>query len=276
MSRVRLDLLLVERGLAESRERAQRLIRAGRVRIGDRVVDKPGTLVPSDAPITVTEPLPYVSRGGLKLAAALNRFPIPVHGAVCADVGASTGGFTDCLLQYGAARVYAIDVGYGLLDPRLRQDPRVIVMERTNARYLTSLPEPIHLVTIDVSFISVRLILPNAHRWLVPEGHTIVLVKPQFEAGRSKVKRGVVRDRTVHEQVLRTLLTWSMDHGWWPRGLIPSPLMGPAGNIEFLLWLQKGKGVADPEAMIREAFAELEAHPPSRAYEQIAPRPSSP
>jgi len=134
MARVRLDLLLVERGLAESRERAQRLIRAGRVRIGDRVVDKPGALVPADAPITVTAPLPYVSRGGIKLAAALARFPVPVQGAICADVGASTGGFTDCLLQHGAARVYAIDVGYGLLDLRLRQDPRVIVMERTNAR----------------------------------------------------------------------------------------------------------------------------------------------
>ncbi|HXF69370.1 MAG TPA: TlyA family RNA methyltransferase [Thermoflexus sp.] len=264
MSRVRLDLLLVERGLAESRERAQRLIRAGRVRVGDRVVDKPGALVPADAPVTVTEPLRYVSRGGLKLAAALARFPIPVQGAVCADVGASTGGFTDCLLQHGAARVYAIDVGYGLLDLRLRQDPRVVVMERTNARYLASLPEPVHLVTMDVSFISVRLILPNAHRWLVPEGHAIVLVKPQFEAGRSEVERGVVRDRAVHERVLRTLLEWSVDHGWWPRGLIPSPLLGPAGNIEFLLWLQKGEGSADLEEMIREAFAELETHPPSR------------
>ncbi|MCS6964976.1 TlyA family RNA methyltransferase [Thermoflexus sp.] len=266
MSRVRLDFLLVERGLAESRERAQRLIRAGRVRIGDQVVDKPGTLVPADAPITVTEPLPYVSRGGLKLAAALARFPLPVRGAVCADVGASTGGFTDCLLQHGAARVYAIDVGYGLLDLRLRQDPRVVVMERTNARYLSSLPEPIHLVTIDVSFISVRLILPNAYRWLVPEGHAIVLVKPQFEAGRSEVRRGVVRDRAVHERVLRTLIEGSISQGWRPRGLIPSPLLGPAGNIEFLLWLQKGEGPADLDTMIREAFAELEAHPPSREY----------
>lgn len=264
MPRIRLDLLLVERGLAESRERAQRLIRAGRVRIGDRVVDKPGALVPPDAPVMVTEPLPYVSRGGLKLAAALARFPIPVRGAVCADVGASTGGFTDCLLQHGAARVYAIDVGYGLLDLRLRQDPRVVVMERTNARYLTALPEPIHVVTMDVSFISVRLILPNAHRWLVPEGHAVVLVKPQFEAGRAEVRRGVVRDRAVHGRVLRELLAWSQANGWWPRGLIPSPLLGPAGNVEFLLWLQKGEGPADPEAMIGAAFAELDAHPPAR------------
>lgn len=266
MTRVRLDRLLVERGLAESRERAQRLIRAGRVRIGDRIVDQPGAMVSPDAPVIVVEPLPYVSRGGLKLAAALARFPIPVRGAVCADVGASTGGFTDCLLQHGAARVYAIDVGYGLLDLRLRQDPRVVVMERTNARYLTALPEPIHLVTMDVSFISVRLILPNAHRWLVPEGHAVVLVKPQFEAGRAEVKRGVVRDRAVHERVLRELLEWSLGHGWWPRGLIPSPLLGPAGNIEFLLWLQKAEGPADPDALIREAFAELAAHPPAREW----------
>jgi 23S rRNA (cytidine1920-2'-O)/16S rRNA (cytidine1409-2'-O)-methyltransferase len=264
MGRVRLDLLLVERGLAESRERAQRLIRAGRVRVGDRVVDKPGALVPPDAPVRIIEPFPYVSRGGLKLAAALARFPVPVRGAVCADVGASTGGFTDCLLQHGAVRVYAIDVGYGLLDMRLRQDPRVIVMERTNARYLTELPEPVHLVTMDVSFISVRLILPNAHRWLVPEGHAIVLVKPQFEAGRAEVKRGVVRDRAVHERVLRTLIEWSRAHGWWPRGLIPSPLLGPAGNVEFLLWLQKGEGPTDVESLLSEAFAELEAHPPTR------------
>lgn len=264
MARVRLDVLLVERGLAESRERAQQLIRAGRVRVGDRVVDKPGAMVDAEAPVALLAPWPYVSRGGFKLAAALARFPVPVQGAVCADVGASTGGFTDCLLQHGAARVYAIDVGYGLLDLRLRRDPRVVVMERTNARYLTTLPEPVHLVTIDVSFISVRLILPNAHCWLVPGGHAIILIKPQFEAGRSEVRRGVVRDRAVHARVLRDLLTWSQGQGWWPRGLMPSPLLGPAGNVEFLAWLQKGEGPADVEALLREAFAELEAHPPSR------------
>lgn len=233
----RLDLLLVERGLAESRSRAQQLIRAGMVRVGERVVDKPGTSVPVDAEVRVQEKLPYVSRGGLKLAAALDAFRIDVAGKVAADVGASTGGFTDCLLQHGAKRVYAIDVGYGQLAWRLRQDPRVVAMERTNARYLMALPEPIDLVTIDVSFISLRLILPNAVRWLAPAGQIIALIKPQFEAGPKDVgKGGVVRDPEVHRRVLRDVLGFAEARDLSLRGLMVSPLRGPAGNVEFLAW----------------------------------------
>ena len=195
MTKVRLDQLLVQRNLVESRERAQRLIMAGEVLVNDRVADKPGMSIAVDAAIRIKEPLPYVSRGGLKLAAALDRFPIPIERVVCADVGASTGGFTDCLLQRGAARVYAIDVGYGQLDWKLRNDPRVVVMDRTNARYLESLPEPIRVATIDASFISLRLILPAVLQWLCPDAHIVALIKPQFEAGRERVgKGGVVRD----------------------------------------------------------------------------------
>jgi len=194
----RLDVLLVERGLADSRNQAQRLIMSGQVRLGDRVLDKPGMRVPISAEIVVQEKLPFVSRGGVKLQAALEAFAVPLAGIVAADVGASTGGFTDCLLQHGAARVYAIDVGRGQLAWKLRTDPRVIVMERTNVRYLAALPEPVDLVTIDVSFISLRLVLPVVMGWLKPRGQIIALVKPQFEAERRQVgKRGVVRDKAV-------------------------------------------------------------------------------
>jgi 23S rRNA (cytidine1920-2'-O)/16S rRNA (cytidine1409-2'-O)-methyltransferase len=246
----RIDLLLVERGLASSRTEAQRLVMAGKVTVRDRQVTKPGTQVPLDAPITLAERLPYVGRGGLKLEAALDAFGVSVQGCVAADVGASTGGFTDCLLQRGASRVYAIDVGYGQLAWSLRQDPRVVVMERTNARYLEHLPEPIHLATVDVSFISLTLILPRIHDWLTPSASTasagasacagmvIPLIKPQFEAGRDRVgKGGVVRDPDVHREVLTRILTWAAENGLPPRGLIRSPLKGPAGNIEFLAWL---------------------------------------
>lgn len=254
----RLDLLLVERGLVESRNRAQQLIRAGQVLVDQRVIDKPGMAVPSDADIRVRETLPYVSRGGLKLEAALDTFGIDVTGMVIADVGASTGGFTDCLLQRGAKRVYAIDVGYGQLAWRLRQDERVVVMERTNARYLRRLPEPIDLVTIDVSFISLRLILPNAVRWLAPEGQIIALIKPQFEAGPEDVgKGGVVRDPRVHRRVLCDVLGFAQGHGVALRGLMPSPVTGPAGNVEFLAWLSRGaKGESvDLDAAIETVIA---------------------
>ena len=195
MAKVRLDQLLVQRNLVESRERAQRLIMAGEVLVNDRVADKPGMQIAAEAAIRIKEPLPYVSRGGLKLAAALDRFSIPIARMICADVGASTGGFTDCLLQRGAAKVYAIDVGYGQLDWKLRSDPRVVVMDRTNARYVDSLPEPIGLAVIDASFISLRLILPAGLKWLSAEAHIVALIKPQFEAGRDRVgKGGVVRD----------------------------------------------------------------------------------
>ena len=239
--KVRLDSLLVDRGLVDSREQGRRLILAGEVTVDGQRVDKPGTRVPAGAQLEVRQPPPYVSRGGFKLAAALDEFDQPIGGLVAADVGASTGGFTDCLLQRGAARVYAIDVGYGQLDWRLRQDPRVVVMERTNARHLGSLPEPVDLVVIDVSFISLKLVVPPARGWLRPGGAIVALIKPQFEAGRRQVgKGGVVRDPAVHRAVLADLAGWAEREGLGPRDLIPSPVKGPAGNVEFLLWLHPG------------------------------------
>jgi 23S rRNA (cytidine1920-2'-O)/16S rRNA (cytidine1409-2'-O)-methyltransferase len=240
-NKVRLDLLLVQRQLVDSREKAQRLIMAGEVLVNDRVADKPGMPIAADAAIRIKEPLPYVSRGGLKLAAALDRFPIPIERAVCADVGASTGGFTDCLLQRGAAKVYAIDVGYGQLDWKLRSDPRVVVMDRTNARYVESLPEPIGLAVIDASFISLRLILPAVLQWLMAEAHIVALIKPQFEAGRDRVgKGGVVRDPQVHADVVRSIVQAARELGCTAIDLIRSPIEGPAGNVEFLIWLRPG------------------------------------
>jgi 23S rRNA (cytidine1920-2'-O)/16S rRNA (cytidine1409-2'-O)-methyltransferase len=237
----RLDALLVMRGLAESRNAAQKLILAGEVFLGQNRADKPGMPVASDAFIYIRQGLPYVSRGGFKLQAALEAFALNVSGWTCADVGASTGGFTDCLLQRGAARVYAIDVGYGQLDWKLRQDSRVIVMERTNARYLESLPELIDLATIDASFISLTLILPSAMKWLKNDGQVVTLVKPQFEAGRNQVgKGGVVRDTAVHAEVLKRVLTWANAEGLAPLGVIRSPITGPAGNVEFLARLKRG------------------------------------
>jgi 23S rRNA (cytidine1920-2'-O)/16S rRNA (cytidine1409-2'-O)-methyltransferase len=237
----RLDVLVVERGLAQSRTKAQRLIRAGSVRVAGQVADKPGTQTAADAEIAVTARPRFVGRGGEKLEAALLRFGLDVTGVTAADVGASTGGFTDCLLQRGARRVYAIDVGYGQLDWRLRNDPRVIVMERTNARHLSSLPDVVDLVTADVSFISLELILPVALGWLRPGGQVLTLVKPQFEAGRREVgKGGVVRDPAVHRRVLERVLDAANGLGLGLRGLMPSPLRGPAGNVEFLGWWDLG------------------------------------
>jgi len=247
-SKKRLDVLLVEKGLSPSRARAQRLIMAGEVLVNGQVRDKPGTRVPPEASIELLARMPYVSRGGLKLAAALDAFPVKVKGVTAADVGASTGGFTDCLLQRGAARVYAIDVGYGQLAWKLRQNPRVVVMERTNARYLERLPEPVDLVVIDVSFISLELILPRAIDWLREEGHIIALIKPQFEAGREQVGRGgVVKDPQVHAAVLRKIANWAIERGLAVRGLMTSPLRGPAGNVEFLIHLSKTAGEASLE-----------------------------
>lgn len=238
MAKIRLDILLTEKGLAESRSKAQALIMAGKVRVEGQVVTKAGTQISPEAKIEIEEALPYVSRGGLKLVAALDAFEIDPTGAICADVGASTGGFTDLLLQRGASRVYAIDVGYGQFAWKLRQDERVIVMERTNARYVETLPEPIDLVTIDVSFISLHLILPAVIKWLASPGAIVALVKPQFEAGKGQVgKGGVVREKSVHRQVLQNVTTWAADLGLTILGLIPSPLTGPAGNHEFLLSL---------------------------------------
>jgi 23S rRNA (cytidine1920-2'-O)/16S rRNA (cytidine1409-2'-O)-methyltransferase len=239
MTKRRLDVLLTEKGLVESRSRAQALIMAGKVRVAGQAATKPGVLVSVEADLSVVEDSPYVSRGGLKLAAALTGFDLDPTGAVCADVGASTGGFTDVLLQRGAAYVYAIDVGYGQLAWKLRQDKRVVVLERTNARYLESLPEPIDLAVIDVSFISLNLILPVVVNWLKPTGLVAALVKPQFEAGPEQVgKGGVVRDPAVHRQVLAQVITAAAAAAdLVVFGLLPSPITGPAGNHEFLLGL---------------------------------------
>ena len=231
MAKERIDLALVRRGLAESREKARALIMAGQVLVEDRVLDKAGALVAEDASIRLREQLPYVSRGGIKLAHALDTFSLDVRDKVALDAGASTGGFTDCLLQRGARRVYAVDVGYGQIDQRLRGDPRVVLIERTNIRYLTSLPELPDLATIDVSFISLEKVIPPVMKLLRPEGLILALVKPQFEAGVQQVgKGGVVRDPVVHRAVLDRLGTWAADQGLTVRGLTASPILGPKGN----------------------------------------------
>jgi 23S rRNA (cytidine1920-2'-O)/16S rRNA (cytidine1409-2'-O)-methyltransferase len=260
MEKERLDRLMQARGLVSSREQARRLIMAGEVLVNGEKVDKPGAQLDSEARLEVKERPRYVSRGGLKLEAALRTFAVPVDGMVAADVGASTGGFTDCLLQHGAIRVYAIDVGYGQLAWGLRQDPRVIVMERTNARYLTVLPEVVDLATIDVSFISLKLVIPPVLRWTKEAARIVALIKPQFEAGRSEVgRKGVVRDRLVHRAVLLDLTTWAQEHGLSVLGLIPSPLEGPAGNIEFLMHLQSGSAeMADVRELVGSCLAKLD------------------
>lgn len=256
----RLDQLLVRRGLVRDRSRAQRLIMAGEVRAGGQTYYKPARKVAVDIPIEIVERAPYVSRGGQKLDAALARFELDVRGWVAADVGASTGGFTDCLLQRGCACVYAIDVGYGQLDWGLRNDPRVVVMERTNARYLEELPELVDLVTVDVSFISLRLILPRAVNWLKPSGEAVALIKPQFEADRRAVEEGgVVRDPAVHRVVLRGILEVADGLNLGLGGLMPSPLRGPAGNVEFLAWWQLGVGGLDTQAAVEACMAEVKS-----------------
>ncbi len=237
---------MVQRGLAESRSQAQALVLAGEVIVGGQVALKPGLKVHDEAQVEVRERLPYVSRGGLKLAAALDAFRVPVQGVVCADVGASTGGFTDCLLQRGAARVYAIDVGYGQLAWQLRRDERVVVMERTNVRYVEALPEAVQFVAMDASFISLGLLLPPVVRWLSPGADVIPLVKPQFEAGRGQVgKGGVVRDPAVHRQVLEQVAGYATGLGLAVLGVTRSPITGPAGNVEFLMHLRLGASSAD-------------------------------
>jgi len=244
MIKLRVDVLLMQRSLVESRSQAQRLVMAGQVRAAGQVVQKPSDLVSETADLQIESGPEFVSRGGEKLAAALARFPIEVKGCVCADVGSSTGGFTDCLLQRGAAKVYAIDVGYGVLHWKLRQNPKVIVMERTNARYVHTLPETVALVTLDASFISLKILLPVAMGWLPVEGGDVVpLIKPQFEAGREEAQRGegVIRDAKVHRQVLEEVLNFAVQQGYALKGLITSPLRGPKGNIEFLAHLSTKK-----------------------------------
>jgi 23S rRNA (cytidine1920-2'-O)/16S rRNA (cytidine1409-2'-O)-methyltransferase len=239
--RERLDKLLVERGYTQSRESARRLVMAGTVRVADRVVDKPGAMVAADAPIDVraTEPR-FASRGGLKLEAALEHFRIALAGCIVLDVGASTGGFTDCVLQRGARTVYAVDVGYGQLDWKLRNDERVVVLERTNARFLTAemLPGPASVAVIDVSFISLRLVLPALIPFLAPTGHVIALVKPQFEAGRAEVgAHGIVSDPAVHEAVIARVTEAAAACGLARVAMVASAITGATGNQEFFLHL---------------------------------------
>ena len=270
MPKVRLDVLLVERGLADSRSKAQAMIMAGQVRVADQVMLKPATAVSTDSVLTVDSGPRFVSRGGEKLDAALEAFEIDVSGLVCADVGASTGGFTDCLLQRGAVKVYAIDVGKGILHWKLRNDPRVLVMEETNARFVESLPEEISLVTVDASFISLKILLPVIKNWLFPlssfsdemkkeeRSNIIALIKPQFEAGKKDVSRGdgVIRDPEIHKQVLLDVLSFAKKEGFQIRGLIKSPLLGPKGNTEFLVWLdQKKIEVVNFEALIDKVLS---------------------
>jgi 23S rRNA (cytidine1920-2'-O)/16S rRNA (cytidine1409-2'-O)-methyltransferase len=260
----RLDVLLVERGLADSRSLAQRLVMAGQVRVnGERVLRTAASFRP-DVQLEVEKGPQFASRGGEKLEAALQAFGVLVQGQNCADVGSSTGGFTDCLLQHGAAKVYAIDVGHGLLDWKLRQDRRVQVMEGTNARFLERLPEPVRLVTIDVSFISLKVLLPVVSGWLVsPGGMVIALVKPQFEAGRKEVSRGkgVIRNPVIHRQVLLDILNNAVELGYAARGLIRSPLTGPKGNAEFLVWLVWGETQGEDLQALVEAVLPGERPP---------------
>ena len=240
--RLRLDLLLFQKGLAESREKAKALIMAGEVRVNGAPVQKPGTSVPLSANISIKVPPPYVSRGGLKLAAALDHFSIHVEGHTLLDIGASTGGFTDCLLQHGADRVIAVDVGYGQLHWKLRQNPRVKILEKTNARHLTpkDLDEPVNGAVIDVSFISLKLIVPPVSRLLLDKSFIVCLVKPQFEVGRHQVgKGGVVRNPFRHSEVVTDLSRFFEDHGWHVIGYIPSPILGPKGNREFLVYMER-------------------------------------
>ena len=251
----RLDIALTERGLAETRAKARALILSGDVLVDGQSETKAGAMVGESAAISLRAELPFVSRGGLKLAHALDQFALIVSGLVCCDIGASTGGFTDCLLQRGVARVYAVDVGYGQLDWKLRSDPRVVVMERTNARYLESLPEQPDFGVADVSFISLRLILPVIFRLTSAAANCVVLVKPQFEAGRGQVgKGGVVRDPLIHRQVLESVIAAASDMAWTARGLVRSPITGPAGNVEFLLWLRKTGEPLPAEALVESVL----------------------
>ncbi|NTW01268.1 MAG: TlyA family RNA methyltransferase [Oscillochloris sp.] len=305
MTKIRLDQLIVSRGLAETRSKAQALLLAGSVRVNGQPAGKAGTMVDATVVLEVTTALPYASRGGHKLAHALDSFNLSPAGLTALDTGASTGGFTDVLLQRGAARVYAVDVGYGILDYRLRADPRVVVLERTNIRYLSALSEAggrrpgagaagqvsesarritdrrpsetgateqealsegdttsdlphasavlADCAVIDVSFISLKLVLPAVQRLISPNAWVVPLIKPQFEAGSDKVgKGGVIRDPAVHRAVLREVLTTSVALGLMPRGLVRSPILGPAGNVEFLAWLQPGNTPIDIDAITQD------------------------
>lgn len=270
MSKKRLDVLVCERGLVESRQRAQAVIMSGQIFVSGQRADKAGMSVDEAAEIELRgQSLAYVSRGGLKLEKALASFPLELKGKHCIDCGASTGGFTDCMLQNGAEKVYAVDVGYGQLAWSLRQDPRVVCMERTNVRYLTpeQIPEALDFGSVDVSFISLKLILPALHGLLKPEGQVVCLIKPQFEAGREKVgKKGVVRDPQVHLEVLEQFLIHAHEADFSVKDITFSPIRGPEGNIEYLGFLTIGAGESfsgSLAALVRESHEALEgmSHP---------------
>lgn len=264
MAKQRLDVVMAERGLAESRQKAQAVIMAGQVYVDGRKVEKAGTPVSPEASIEIRgKTLPYVSRGGLKLEKAMSIWPIALQDAICMDIGASTGGFTDCMLQNGAAKVYAVDVGYGQLAWKLRSDPRVVCLERTNARYLSrqEIPEEPDFSSVDVSFISLKLILPAIAGVLREGGQAAALIKPQFEAGREKVgKKGVVRDPAVHVEVLEHFLDHARESGFTVLDLSYSPVRGPEGNIEYLGYLVKGPGPEKPfdlQTLVEQSHSEI-------------------
>ena len=266
-NKTRLDVLLTEQGLQESRQKAQATIMSGLVFVNGQRVDKPGTAIPNDAKIEIRgNTLKYVSRGGLKLEKAMAEFPIELNGCICGDIGASTGGFTDCMLQNGASKVYSVDVGYGQLAWKLREDPRVVCMERTNARYLTheQIPDELDFASIDVSFISLKLILPAVANVLKDGGYVASLVKPQFEAGREKVgKKGVVRDPQVHVEVVENIVNFALENGFDVKNLDFSPIKGPEGNIEYLMHIQKSENAQKmceitPEELVKLSHGELD------------------
>ncbi|WP_050698138.1 TlyA family RNA methyltransferase [Anaeromassilibacillus senegalensis] len=262
----RLDCLIFELGHAQSREKARAMIMAGNVYIDNQKSDKPGTMIPADAKVEVRgETLPYVSRGGLKLDKAMRLFPISLEKKICMDIGASTGGFTDCMLQNGAQKVYAIDVGYGQLAWKLRTDPRVVNLERTNVRYITEeqVPEQVDFFSVDVSFISLCLVLPVARNFMADGAQAVCLIKPQFEAGRSKVgKKGVVREQKTHVEVIEKIVTFVLENGFSVEGLTFSPVKGPEGNIEYLLYLSKAEQTKsvplDIPALVAESHLQLD------------------
>lgn len=235
----RIDSLMVDRGMVESRTKAQALIMAGKVMVEGKAAIKPGTLVTEAAAINIIKPPPFASRGGIKLEYALDQFQLDVSSKVTTDIGASNGGFTDCLIKRGANRVYAIDVGYGQLDYRLRQDARVVVMDRVNARYPISLPKKVDLATMDLSFISVEKVIPSVAQLLKDGGHLLVLIKPQFEAKKGEVGRGgIIKQPIVHARVLGRFIVWVTEHGFRLKGLVASPILGASGNKEFFALLK--------------------------------------
>lgn len=263
----RLDVLLVKRNLAASREKAKAIIMSGNVYVDNQKEDKPGTTFPEESKIEVRgHTLPYVSRGGFKLEKAMKEFQVSVEGKVCTDVGSSTGGFTDCMLQNGAVKVFAIDVGHGQLDWKLRQDERVVCMEKTNIRYVTpeDIDDALDFASVDVSFISLTKVLGPARALLKDNGQMVCLIKPQFEAGREKVgKKGVVRDKAVHEEVINKVIDFALEIGFSVHNLEYSPIKGPEGNIEYLVYIEKtGEAVkeesVDVQAVVEAAHGELD------------------